>query len=202
MLRARSTGSALATPRLLRSRALSRSSCLAPAFRAISMRAAIGFLADFLLREDPSRSPATIISYLSATSRSSVRRPEKSGPSVCSRLALPFWRNWCLESTWTAFLRLVIAWTLSFSSPLNSAASFSRIAVACASIALSSAICFLRVSISADSTPNFAARSSISVPSSRSFASASAIALVFSFSFVSHQHTILSYISASFFASA
>mmetsp|Transcript_95073 Transcript_95073/g.255727 ORF Transcript_95073/g.255727 Transcript_95073/m.255727 type:complete len:202 (-) Transcript_95073:7-612(-) len=112
------------------------------------------------------------------------------------------WVPWCLDSTTIALRRLVTACTMSFSSSRNSPASFSRISVAFASVSVFSWISFFVCSIVAASWPNFAERSSVPELSCKSLASASAIAFVFSFSFVSHQQTILSYISDSLPASA
>mmetsp|Transcript_98561 Transcript_98561/g.317807 ORF Transcript_98561/g.317807 Transcript_98561/m.317807 type:complete len:228 (+) Transcript_98561:1157-1840(+) len=141
--------------------------------------------------------PATKTSYLVAASRSSTVMPDSTCPGSSSMLA-----PWCLESTDMAFLRLVTACTMSFSSSLNLAASVSLISVAWSSDAVFSWISCLVLAISAESLPKRADRSSISAMSAASLASASAMAWVFSLSFVSHQHTILSYISESLAASA
>mmetsp|Transcript_1474 Transcript_1474/g.5004 ORF Transcript_1474/g.5004 Transcript_1474/m.5004 type:complete len:234 (-) Transcript_1474:12-713(-) len=141
--------------------------------------------------------PALSMSYLTAASRSSTRTPESRGPSIWIRLP-----PWCLERTSMALRRLSTAWTRSFSSPRNSDAVFSRIAVACFRASVSSAICCFISAISVDVLPNLALRLSISEESSTSLASASAMARVFSFSLVSHQQTILSYMADSFSDSA
>mmetsp|Transcript_106825 Transcript_106825/g.276150 ORF Transcript_106825/g.276150 Transcript_106825/m.276150 type:complete len:261 (+) Transcript_106825:1474-2256(+) len=141
---------------------------------------------------------ATIASYFSAASRRSTRMPASTEPSSCKSACVP----WCLESTAMAFLRFVIACTMSFSSSRNLAASSSRMAVACCSLAVLSLISCCVSAISAVSTPCRALRPSTSVSSLAAWASASATALVFSFSLVSHQQTILSYISDSLSASA
>mmetsp|Transcript_118026 Transcript_118026/g.252095 ORF Transcript_118026/g.252095 Transcript_118026/m.252095 type:complete len:219 (-) Transcript_118026:51-707(-) len=123
--------------------------------------------------------------------------PDCTGPSNWSKLP-----PWCFDSTAMALRKLSIACTKSSSSPLNSPAPFSRIARASLSASESSAIWPFMLAISASNLPRAALRLSTSDVSSRSLASAAATACVFSFSLVSHQHTILSYISASLACSA
>merc|ERR1719362_642133 len=135
-------------------------------------------------------------SYFIAAERSNTRKPEISGPFICKKLP-----PWCFSRTPTAFRKLVMVCTKSVSVSRNSAAAFSRIAVAFLSEAVSSAICFFSASMVATRDPTWALRCSISAIKSLSLASASATAFVFSFSFVSHQQTILSYISDSLLAS-
>mmetsp|Transcript_124184 Transcript_124184/g.247435 ORF Transcript_124184/g.247435 Transcript_124184/m.247435 type:complete len:205 (+) Transcript_124184:823-1437(+) len=135
--------------------------------------------------------------YFMATFRKTTRRPETTGALNCNRLP-----PWCLASTPTALRRLVIVCTKSVSVSVNLRAAFSRRAVAVFKEAVSSAICFFRASMVVASSPTSALRSSISAVRSRSLASASAMAFVFSFSLVSHQQTILSYISESLLLSA
>mmetsp|Transcript_133039 Transcript_133039/g.370882 ORF Transcript_133039/g.370882 Transcript_133039/m.370882 type:complete len:294 (+) Transcript_133039:755-1636(+) len=142
--------------------------------------------------------PASSSSYFSATSWSRTRRPTVTGVLDCSRLAPPL----CFASTAMALRRLFTACTMSFSSLLNSLASFSRMAVACSKASVSAAICFFNAAIVTTCLPASALRVSVSELSSRSLASASAIAWVFSFSFVSHQQVILSYMPDSLSASA
>mmetsp|Transcript_133036 Transcript_133036/g.370872 ORF Transcript_133036/g.370872 Transcript_133036/m.370872 type:complete len:217 (+) Transcript_133036:1680-2330(+) len=137
------------------------------------------------------------ISYFRAASRSTTRTPDTSGASTWSRL-LP----WCFASTEIALRRLPMACAMSFSSSLNSAAAFSRMAIAVFKASVSFEICSFRSVISVAKFPNLALRLSISELSSRSLDSASATAWVFSFSVVAHQHTILSYMADSWSASA
>mmetsp|Transcript_5458 Transcript_5458/g.13556 ORF Transcript_5458/g.13556 Transcript_5458/m.13556 type:complete len:230 (+) Transcript_5458:1430-2119(+) len=124
--------------------------------------------------------------------------PDITEPSIWRRSCV----FWCLDKTAIAFRRLVIAWIISFSSSRNLAASVSRILVASSNICVFSTTSALVFLMEAVSTPKRALRLSISELSCSTLASASATALVFSFSDVSHQHTILSYISASLLASA
>mmetsp|Transcript_54673 Transcript_54673/g.160832 ORF Transcript_54673/g.160832 Transcript_54673/m.160832 type:complete len:202 (+) Transcript_54673:758-1363(+) len=107
----------------------------------------------------------------------------------------------CLPSTRTAFFSMAMACTVSFSSERNSAASFSRMAVALARDSFISASSPLRCSIFVASSPSRAAPEPTIDSSSVIFASASSTAFFFSFSLVWHQHIILSYVSDSAFAS-
>mmetsp|Transcript_104775 Transcript_104775/g.303242 ORF Transcript_104775/g.303242 Transcript_104775/m.303242 type:complete len:309 (-) Transcript_104775:22-948(-) len=162
--------------------------------RALSAKSAIA------LRGAPALSCRSAVnsSYFKATSRRSTRMPESTGPSNCRRACV----FWCLERTAIALRRLATTWTMSFSSPRNFAASSSRRSLALFSASLFAASSSLVFAISAERVPKRALRPSISALSSASLASASATACFFSFSLVSHQQTILSYISASFPASA
>mmetsp|Transcript_104776 Transcript_104776/g.303246 ORF Transcript_104776/g.303246 Transcript_104776/m.303246 type:complete len:315 (-) Transcript_104776:22-966(-) len=141
---------------------------------------------------------ATSSSYFRATSRRSTRMPESTGPSSCSKACV----FWCFERTAMALRRLVTTCTMSFSSPRNLAASSSRRSRAFFSASVFAASSSFVFAISPERVPKRALRPSISALSSASLASASATACFFSFSLVSHQQTILSYISASFPASA
>mmetsp|Transcript_21893 Transcript_21893/g.69105 ORF Transcript_21893/g.69105 Transcript_21893/m.69105 type:complete len:237 (+) Transcript_21893:896-1606(+) len=136
--------------------------------------------------------PASSSWCLSARERSSTFRPEIAGRSACMRLP-PCTRS---MTTMASFV-LVMLPMRSFSISRNSAAPFSRMAVASFSDFVSSAIWTFRFSIVAASSPTRALRLWISLSSSWVLMSASATAFVFSFLLVSHQQTILSYMSAS-----
>merc|ERR1719191_1928838 len=100
--------------------------------------------------------------------------------------------GWCLLSTVMASLSALTHCNMSFSSAVNSAACFSRIAVAVSSDFTFFAISFSRAGISTLSLADSAAYVSIFDVKSVMHSSASLIAFVLSLSFVSHQQAILS----------
>mmetsp|Transcript_21895 Transcript_21895/g.69115 ORF Transcript_21895/g.69115 Transcript_21895/m.69115 type:complete len:240 (+) Transcript_21895:605-1324(+) len=136
---------------------------------------------------------ASSIWCFSARPRSSTFRPASAGrSSPCSRLP-PCTR---FMTTRASFMLATVP-RRSFSSSRKSAAASSRMAVASFNAFVSAATWSLRFAMVAASSPTWALRRSISAVSSLVLVSASAIAFVFSFSLVSHQQTILSYMSAS-----